>query len=212
MAKAFCPKYGRSIDACHDFGDAICYNRTHTSCLLEFIKLGADVNDKDEDDKTPLEIAVGNMNIGAIHVLIDHGADIEAKNDKGETVLHLAVTIPNYYGVKSLIELGADVNATNNSLETPLHKLMERLYSFGGLIESLQHLLKAGADVFAKTKADNTPLDYAEMYGLDKCVDIIKEHRSRQYFMCLLMGHLQSDCKLSRIPKEILIRIAKFSV
>jgi len=76
----------------------------------------------------------------------------------------------------------------------------------------LQHLLKAGADVFAKTKADNTPLDYAEMYGLDKCVDIIKEHRSRQYFMCLLMGHLQSDCKLSRIPKEILIRIAKFSV
>ncbi|KAF4439076.1 ankyrin [Fusarium acutatum] len=62
-----------------------------TAAIEILLDHGAKVMDTDNNDNTPLHLAVKNLeNLDAIVCLLDNGADIRAKNSKGNTPLHEA--------------------------------------------------------------------------------------------------------------------------
>lgn len=110
------------------------------------IENGADVNQKNEMENTPLYFAtVVDKDIIAIKLLIKHGADVNVRNKKKSTLLGMIVGKPHPDIVAFLIKSGADVNMRGVKNMTPL---MQALYK--KQFANVKLLVKAGADVNAK--------------------------------------------------------------
>ena len=125
--------------------------------VKRLIKKGADVNAKNENGKTPLNIAVVLGYVEIAQLLIKKGADVNAKDIYGRTPLHNAVMDKRIDLMKLLLDSGADINAKDNDLEfTPLHRAV--IY---GPLEIAQLLIEEGADVNAKDIYGRTPLNRA---------------------------------------------------
>ncbi len=77
------------------------------------ISNGADVNAKNDDGQTPLDIAVAKNRKDIIDLLVEKGAVPSS--------IHVAARIGTSTKIKSLIEKGADVNAKDTTNQTPLH-------------------------------------------------------------------------------------------
>ena len=133
--------------------------------VKQHLAAGSDVNAKNSDDWTPLQIAADKGHKEIAELLIDKGADVNAKNDRGGTPLHYAASgvspsssAQSGGGHKEVAELlianGADVSAKNDRGGTPLHRA-----ALKGRKEIASLLLDAGADVNAKRNGDKTPLD-----------------------------------------------------
>ncbi|KKL06495.1 hypothetical protein LCGC14_2595480, partial [marine sediment metagenome] len=93
LAFAFDPLDGAKINAPHPLavvgkGDVDGLDLPLSRGLL--IERGADMNVKDSNGTTPLQMAVYNGRAEAVKLLIERGADINAKNNKGETALDIA--------------------------------------------------------------------------------------------------------------------------
>jgi uncharacterized protein len=97
-------------------------------CVKELVKAGADMNEGDPDDTTPLVIALMNFHFDLAKVLIDEGADVNKWDFFGDTPLYVAIdmnTLPTggradlpstdaltgYDIAKLLLEKGANPNA-----------------------------------------------------------------------------------------------------
>jgi ankyrin repeat protein len=81
---------------------------------------GANINDRDTIDQTPLIIASQNGCTDIVRMLLDAGANIEHKNDQGENALISAAQEGNIDTVKLLLDAGADVNQSNSDGETAI--------------------------------------------------------------------------------------------
>ena len=81
---------------------------------------GADVNAKDQNGRTPLQLAALKGHKEVAVLLIAKGADLEAKTNSGWTPLVVAAVRGQKEVVELLIAKGADVNAKRNDGETPL--------------------------------------------------------------------------------------------
>ena len=117
--------------------------------VKELLEKEADVNAKDERDRTLLMIAVYNNNYEISKLLIENGADIneqdDMKNNLGWTALLEAIILGN--GGKEhteitdlLLKHGADPNIADRNGVTPLMHAKEKEYKE---IETL--LINAGA-------------------------------------------------------------------
>lgn len=126
---------------------------------MELIEHGADVNIKNHDGYTAIDIVLRQSSKEAINIavkLIEHGANINTKNPNGDTALHLALKHYNDNMTITLIEHGADVNIKNNKGETPLHIVSQHRdqYADNIAIKLIQH----GADVNIKNHKGETAL------------------------------------------------------
>jgi ankyrin repeat protein len=149
--------------------------------VKQHLAAGTDVNAKDDDGYTPLDLAIDYEEIetadllrkhggkhGTIHIAIlggdaegvkeflAGGADVNAKNQRGWTPLHGAAVDGSKEVGELLIAKGADVNAKDKHGRTPLH-----FTSNYGQKEITELLIAKGADVNAKSKPGDTPLDFA---------------------------------------------------
>ena len=89
------------------------------------IAQGADINVKDEYDRTPLHYHVQVNNVERVALLLERGADIEAQDKYKNTPLHFAEY--NAEAAQLLIEKGADINAKDDRGNTPLERMLFRL-------------------------------------------------------------------------------------
>lgn len=106
--------------------------------LLDY---GANPSACDVSSKTPLHMAISEMNCEIPSLLLQHGSNIHAKGSNGETPLHLAVEYADSEDdidvVTLLLEHGASVSAKGDKHETPLHIAAKR-----GLKDILRRLLE----------------------------------------------------------------------
>ena len=89
------------------------------------IAQGADINVKDEYDRTPLHYHVQVNNVERVALLLERGADIEAQDKYKNTPLHFAEY--NAEAAQLLIEKGANINAKDDRGNTPLERMLFRL-------------------------------------------------------------------------------------
>jgi len=67
------------------------------------------------------------------------------------------------------------VNAKNKNRWTALHEA-----AFGGRKEIVELLISNGAHVNAKTKNDQTPLDFAIRFKRTKTAELLRKHAARR--------------------------------
>ncbi|WP_264707971.1 ankyrin repeat domain-containing protein [Wolbachia endosymbiont (group B) of Agriphila straminella] len=162
--------------------------------VIDLISKGANVNVKDNNDDTPLHLAVGYLDV--VKYLISKGANINAKCKAGKTPLDIAAyqklsDVVEYLKQTQLdldkklliaakggdlnkaidlISKGANVNDTDTQGHTPLHWA-----SWSGHLDVVEYLIVKGANINAKCNADGTPLDIARSEGHNDIVEYLKE-------------------------------------
>ena len=89
------------------------------------IAQGADINVKDEYDRTPLHYHAEVNNVERVALLLEKGADIEAQDKYKNTPLHFAEY--NAEAAQLLIEKGADIKAKDDRGYNPMECMLSRL-------------------------------------------------------------------------------------
>jgi len=142
--------------------------------IMQCIKKGIPISVKDNNNKTPLDLALEDSNdydsIKIAAELILGGADevetdfsyfqdaissrnINARFDDGQTPLHLASIMGHNAIAAYLLNDGADTSVQDSSGATPLHEAVRY-----GNVDIIYSLLAAGADVNAKDNLGKTPI------------------------------------------------------
>ena len=108
------------------------------------IAQGADVNVKDEYDRTPLHYHAQVNDIERVTLLLEKGADIESKAAYDETPLFGAGYHPEVTAL--LIAKGADVKAKNDMKHTPMEAMLYAVQSIdiSKAAKTAELYLKAG--------------------------------------------------------------------
>ena len=126
------------------------------------ITQGADINVKDEYDRTPLYYHAQVNNVEKVALLLEKGADIEAQDKYKNTPLHFAEY--NAEAAQLLIEKGADIKAKDNMGHNVMERMLARL-SNGYLVKAAKAAevyLKAGLkpNKFAKEQVTRVGEDF----------------------------------------------------
>jgi len=124
------------------------------------ISEGADVNEYDEEQKTPLMSAVLDEKVHIAALLVQNGADVNMKMPGGESPLMWASFFGNVKLMRLLIDGGAKVGAKDAKGNTALHAAVR-----SGRAEAVRLLLAHKAYVNALNDAGETPLHVAARTG-----------------------------------------------
>jgi ankyrin repeat protein/beta-lactamase regulating signal transducer with metallopeptidase domain len=136
------------------------------------ISAGTNVNEKDKDGRTALQLAVRQAHRAVVELLITKGADIEAKGGNGATPLHMAASAGHKDIVELLLNRGADVNVLlGASRLTPLHNACRH-----GHAEVAELLIHKGARLDATDKGGYPPLYYALWYEHNQTTRVLVAH------------------------------------
>lgn len=148
---------------------ATCNGNTQIVALL--IKLGADVNIKDDAGEIPLHVAAhsGHKEVAALLSLST--AEPNQHNSHGQTPLHLACEKDDADIAGLLSRYGANVNIRDDEGSTPLH-----IAAHGKRKDIVALLLLSGADPNQHNKSGQTPLGLAIKRRCTPVVDLLLEH------------------------------------
>lgn len=103
---------------------------------------GADIDYRDEKQRTPLHQAASSGSLSTVSHLVNIGADIHASASRIGTPLHSAALSGSAEAVRYLVEAGAKVDETDEWIGTPLH-----CAAFCGSAKTVRCLLESGADL-----------------------------------------------------------------
>ena len=142
----------------------------HKEIAELLIEKGADMNAKDEDGGTPLDVAIQFKEL-EIADLIRVIGGISGAADS----IHVAAAAENIEAVKQHLATGSDVNAKNRDGVTPLHQA-----AWNGRKEIAELLIAKGANVNALILSGRyqgqTPLDSAIANDRAETADLIRKH------------------------------------
>ena len=88
--------------------------------VIELVGKGANVDEKNNNDDTPLMWASGDGTVEVVKALLDAGAKVDEKDEDGDTALIFASRYGCLDVVKTLIENGAKVDIKNNDGKTAM--------------------------------------------------------------------------------------------
>ena len=126
------------------------------------IAQGADINARDEYERTPLHYHAQVNNVEKVALLLERGADIEAQDKYKNTPLHFAEY--NAKVAQLFIQKGADIKAKDNMGHNVMERMLARL-SNGYLVKAAKAAevyLKAGLkpSKFAKEQVTRVGEDF----------------------------------------------------
>ncbi len=152
-------------------GDAIRNN--DVKAVERLIKKNVDVNEENDIDGTPLELAIIFNHVKIVQMLLDAGASFSQINSSGFAAIHCAVSWRRAEILSMFIAAStcpkADVNLADTEGETPLHWAAGDKHAAN--IVSL--LIAAGADVNLADENGLTPLRVAVASGCVKVASIL---------------------------------------
>lgn len=127
---------------------------------------GIDVNVKNADGKTPLDIAAKEYSFTASKVLLEYyfkqgGLNSKYRDINENTPIHLATKYRAITLIKPWFEKKIDINAFNNKHQTALHIAVSETRDS----QILKQLLAHNADKELADREGNTPLHLAVQYG-----------------------------------------------
>lgn len=126
--------------------------------VKRIVEMGADVNETDRCDRTPLLFAAISGNLDVVEYLAEQDADVNAKDDYEKTALHFAAEVGSLDVVKWLVEKGLDVNAKDDDV----NHMSVLLYAVeSDSLELVEWLVKNDADVKVTDYYGLTALQYA---------------------------------------------------
>ncbi|XP_023314785.1 ankyrin-3-like [Trichogramma pretiosum] len=128
----------------------------YPSMLLEYVDEKSKplfVNAQDNEGNTPLHLALDYNRTRLAEWLMRNGANRNSTNAKGETPLHVAC---KHYPARHLVSAFSRVNARDKEGNTPLHLALDN-----GLIDTIESLLRNGADPNLSNAEGRTPLHVA---------------------------------------------------
>ncbi|KAJ3093114.1 hypothetical protein HDU96_002526 [Phlyctochytrium bullatum] len=132
----------------------------HAPVCEVLLHAGAEVDGRDEGEKTPLMQAAHWEHLSVAQVLVERGANVHARDEKGMTPLHYAAWNGHVDMARFLLDRGADVNCRDKWERTPLMRAASE-----GHLPVAQVLVERGADVHARDKGERTPLILAAPKG-----------------------------------------------
>ena len=177
--------------------------RTSREMVEYLIKIGSDIEAKSGAQWTPLHSQAYYGHKDGVELLLEHGADIEAKTSFGITPLLSSIRWDRIDVTKLLIRKGANVNPTTELGRTPLiisaiegNSELAKLFldndadisikdnnykrtalhfaALYGQLDIVAALAEKGANLNEIDAAGKTPLDYANRYGHEKVVKLLK--------------------------------------
>lgn len=138
------------------FGDTVLHNaammNVNGDVVAELINGGANVNARNKEGVTPLEIAVQKNNVELANYLTLSGANIHTQDTKGQSPLSLALA-----STPQMLE--AVVNSSNSCMQdsdgnTPLHVALLKDVP----LSKVQYIISLTDDVNIRNKDGNSPL------------------------------------------------------
>ena len=150
----------------------------HTEVAMALMERGADIDARDDDQRTPLHYACDKGLTKVAMALMERGADIDARDDDQRTPLHYACGEGLTEVAMALIKRGADGRSVH-SLDSSLKSLFERLWKFSPLmcalydndVSSFRALLDAYDESSDVSSADGWGVLHAGVYlGRRECV------------------------------------------
>ena len=113
-----------------------------------------DVDERDDNDRTPLHLACLNNFVHSALQLVANGADVRAKDKDLAEPIHLACLSGSSALLLSIMDCpGVEISPTDKDMRTPLHYASKSDHK--GLVEEL---LNKGADINAMDNTNSTPL------------------------------------------------------
>jgi ankyrin repeat protein len=133
-----------------------------------FVDSGIDINQRDEQQSTPLHYATKAGSLSQVKSLISNGANVNAKDKRGRRPLHHAAGGGHTGIVRLLIANGAKVDAGEEVGFTPL------VWAAGeGHKDVVKLLLDSGADINGNDSNSNTALSEATLNGHRDIVELL---------------------------------------
>ncbi|KAH9009371.1 hypothetical protein EDB83DRAFT_463377 [Lactarius deliciosus] len=156
---------------------AALYKR-HFSVADLLRKHGADMNLRDECNRTTLHSASIDGNVDIMRWLLANRADANAQMASRQAPLHVAALNMELDAVRLLLEHKADPNSRNDKGETPLYCPMRFPQHFpeGKCIDVMRRLLEHRADSNARDHNHSTPLHQASSKGLLEVARLLLNH------------------------------------
>lgn len=131
------------------------------AALFELLRLGANLDSKNEYGVTPMMLAMSSdLSISSLKRLLAYVEDINQVDNDGDTLLAYAITRQSFFPdveiIKEVLNRGAISNTKNNVGQTPLHLAAKFLHG-ANLVESVRILVDRGAIPTAIDRMERTP-------------------------------------------------------
>jgi tankyrase len=143
-----------------------------------FVRGGINVNVRNIDGESALQIALRNGFTIIANILLGAGADADVKNTTGLTTLQVVCEqrTPGYKELaEQLIMVGADVNVRDQKGWTPLMRAISTADQ-----DMVALLLKNGANPTLETPKGDDALALAKKFGCEEIIELVAENSLRR--------------------------------
>ncbi|MBP7190071.1 MAG: ankyrin repeat domain-containing protein [Rickettsiaceae bacterium] len=164
----------------------IAVKRNDLGACINALENGANVNQTNANDITPLHLACYIGKAKTVKLLIERGANVNQPDKYGRTALYLACERDYTETVNLLIEKGANLNQADSRGRTPLYLACEK-----GCAKTADLLTNVGANVNQPDKYGRTPINLVCMYCYTEIAQLLIKHGA--------IGNLFEDIK-QKIP------------
>lgn len=151
--------------------------KSNAKILNLLIEAGADLDEADTNDTTPLMCAIRALNKDGVQTLIEAGAKIDKLDDEGWSALMHACLMSFEPGVALLVSAGARLDVVEERGWSALHYAASDSDEGAGCV---QVLLTAGAQLDMKGAHEETPLDVARRAGCKEITLMLEAEASRR--------------------------------